>query len=105
MIDIPRNYTVYQYQQQADPYQQMAKVTSWVQQLEPTNENGDPFPTWIDISGTGTVYYVESPKSQGTDPMDQSNYLVWVEETIPDSQRLTLDFLSLSQENIDALKE
>ena len=105
MIDIPRNYTVYQYQQQADPYQQMAKVTSWVQQLEPTNENGDPFPTWIDISGTGTVYYVESPNFQGTDPMDQSNYLVWVEETIPDSQRLTLDFLSLSQENIDALKE
>lgn len=105
MIDIPRNYTVYQYQQQAVPYQEMAKVTSWVQQLEPTNENGDPFPTWIDISGSGTVYYVESPKFQGTDPMDQSNYLVWVEETIPDSQRLTLDFLSLSQENIDALKE
>lgn len=104
MIDIPRNYTVYQYQQQADPYQQMAKVTSWVQQLEPTNENGDPFPTWIDISGTGTVYYVESPNSQGTAPMDQSDYLAWEAETIPDSQRLTLNFLSLSQENIDTLE-
>lgn len=103
MIDILRNYTVYQYQPQVDSYQQIAFVTSWVEALDPTDENGTPYPTQIDVSKTGTVYEVETPDSHGTGPMDLSDYLAWEEETIPASQRLTLNFRLLSQENIDAL--
>lgn len=103
MIDIPRNYTVYQYQPQVDSYQQIAFITSWVEALDPTDENGNPFPTQIDVSNTGTVYTVETPDSHVTGPMDLSDYLAWEEEIIPASQRLTLNFLALCQENIDAL--
>lgn len=102
-VDYPGNHSIYLYQPQVDSYQQIAFVTSWVEALDPTDENGNPFPTQIDVSNTGTVYTVETPDSHGADPMDLSDYLSWEEEIIPASQRLTLNFLALSQENIDAL--
>lgn len=103
-VDYPGNHSIYLYQPQVDSYQQIAFVTSWVEALDPTDENGNPYPTQIDVSQTGTVYEVETPDSHGADPMDLSDYLAWEEEIIPASQRLTLNFRSLSQENIDALK-
>lgn len=103
-VDYPGNHSIYLYQPQVDSYQQIAFVTSWVEALDPTDENGNPYPTQIDVSNTGTVYTVETPDSHGADPMDLSDYLAWEEEIIPASQRLTLNFRFLSQENIDALK-
>lgn len=102
-VDYPGNHSIYLYQPQVDSYQQIAFVTSWVEALDPTDENGNPYPTQIDVSQTGTVYEVETPDSHGADPMDLSDYLAWEEEIIPASQRLTLNFRFLSQENIDAL--
>lgn len=95
-------YILYTYLPQTDAYQEGDMVTAWDGHSHPTNYDGEPFPEEIDRSGTGTVYYVEG-WYEG-DPMDRADYLAWEREALEGSDRLMLDFLPLTEENIASLE-
>lgn len=94
-------YTLYTYMPETDDYQQGDIVTSW-DEIRGAGEHGEPFPEDADRSGTGTVYYVDG-WYEG-EPMDRSDYLAWEREALEGSDRLLLDFLPLTEENIASLE-
>lgn len=98
-------YTLYTYLPETDSYRQEAMVMAWDKSFSTANDAGQPFPDGADRSGTGTVYYVEQPDGwYESDPMDQMDYVAWEAEALEQSQRLTLRFLPLTEENIMALE-
>lgn len=94
-------YVLYTYLPQTDTYRAGDIVTAW-DKIRGTGEHGEPFPEEADRSGTGTVYYVGG-WYEG-DPLDRADYLAWEREVLGDSDRLMLDFLPLTEENIAALE-
>lgn len=95
-------YILYTYLPQTDTYQEENMVTAWDKSRCPTGEHGEPFPDEIDRSGSGTVYYVGG-WYEG-EPMDREDYLAWEREALEGSDRLMLDFLPLTEENIASLE-
>ena len=95
-------YILYTYLPQTDSYQEGDMVTAWDKSRGATGEHGEPFPDAVDRSGTGTVYYVEG-WYEG-EPMDRADYLAWEREALEGSDRLMLEFLPLTEENIAALE-
>ena len=63
--------------------------------------NGVPerYPTAADRSHTGTVYYV-GINAWGTNPIDEADYLAWLEENHGNAQKLEIEYLPLTEENI-----
>lgn len=94
-------YIPYTYLPETDSYQEGDIVTSW-DKIRGTGEHGEPFPEEADRSGTGTVYYVDG-WYEG-EPMDRADYLAWEREFLEESDRLLLDFLPLTEENIASLE-
>ena len=94
-------YILYTYLPETDSYQEGDMVTSW-DEIRGTGEHGEPFPEEADHSGTGTVYYVDG-WYEG-EPMDRADYLAWEREALENSDRLLLDFLPLTEENIASLE-
>lgn len=94
-------YILYTYLPETDSYQEGDMVTSW-DEIRGTGEHGEPFPEEADRSGTGTVYYVDG-WYEG-EPMDRADYLAWEREALENSDRLLLDFLPLTEENIASLE-
>ena len=78
---------------------------AWDKSFSTANDAGQPFPDVADRSDTGTVYYVEQPDGwYESDPMDQMDYVAWEAEALEQSQRLTLRFFPLTEENIMVLE-
>ena len=94
-------YILYTYLPRTDSYQERDIVTSW-DKIRGTGEHGEPFPEEADRSGTGTVYYVDG-WYEG-EPLDRADYLAWEREALEGSDRLMLDFLPLTEENIASLE-
>lgn len=94
-------YVPHTYLPETDSYQEGDIVTSW-DKIRGTGEHDEPFPEEVDRSGTGTVYYVDG-WYEG-EPMDRADYLAWEREFLEDSDRLLLEFLPLTEENIAAVE-
>lgn len=94
-------YVLYTYLPQTDSYQEGDIVTSW-DKIRGTGEHGEPFPEEADRSGTGTVYYVDG-WYEG-EPLDRADYLAWEREALEGSDRLMLQFLPLTEENITEME-
>lgn len=94
-------YVPHTYLPETDSYQEGDIVTSW-DKIRGTGEHDEPFPEEVDRSGTGTVYYVDG-WYEGK-PMDRADYLAWEREFLEDSDRLLLEFLPLTEENIAAVE-
>lgn len=63
--------------------------------------NGVPerYPNDADVSDTGTVYYVGSD-AWGTNPIDEADYTIWLEENHGNTSELEIEYLLLTEENI-----
>lgn len=97
-------YTVYQYDAGSDTYQLTGYADAWDSSFAETDREGSPFPSDIDISGTGTVYYLGLPGRSGTSsPVDAAEYDAWVAEWKGDASELTVPYQALTQENIDRI--
>lgn len=95
-------YILYTYQPETDSYRQGDMVAAWDRRYHATDYDGRPFPDEIDRSGTGTVYYVGG--WYDGEPMDRADYLAWEREALEGSEQLTLQFFTLTEENIAAIE-
>ena len=94
-------YTLYVYDASSDTYVSVGSVDAWDKKL--SDENPDvlpPFPTELDKSGSGFLYYIYA---EGYDPemlYDESVYLDWLNGYIGDAEELQVPFVSLTADNV-----
>jgi len=105
-------YTMYAYRSETDSYEAVGNVDAWYKSVSDGNPGIlPPFPTELDISGTGVLYII-SPgddaiaTSQATrdDLVDASVYQEWLDECTGGTQPLDLAELPLTMDNINRLR-
>ncbi len=65
----------------------------------------DPFPSDIDKSGAGFVYYImEDGQYDTTHPVDASEYNAWINAHIADASEIQIQYMDLTEENITQLR-
>ena len=105
-------HDIYRYLSGSDSYELAGHVDAWEKVMSDINpESLPPFPTERDASGSGILYYITPVEDLGPDfhgyskdAVDQSVYLEWLEPILGDARPLELDYLPLTEENINRLK-
>lgn len=97
-------YALYQYLPESDSYKLSGYVHSEDKRIFELNEAADRYPNYADASGAGTVYYV-GVDTWGTTPIDEADYLVWLEANQGNAAELEVEYLTLSEENILAIEQ
>ncbi|SFP76884.1 hypothetical protein SAMN05216343_11423 [Oscillibacter sp. PC13] len=95
-------YNLYTYDADTDSYQQVGSVDAWDKALVP-----EDYPSWIDISGSGFVYYLyQDLASQWDtlDPVDEADYLAWLDTYLQDAAEMALPWEDLTAEHIHAMQ-
>ncbi len=105
-------HDIYRYLPGSDSYELAGHVDAWEKVISDINpESLPPFPTEKDVSGAGILYYITPAEDLGPDfhgyskdAVDQSVYLAWLEPILGDARPLELEYLPLTEENINRLK-
>ena len=105
-------YTLYRYLPETDSYELTGHLSAWEKETSDRNPDSLPlFPTEKDKSGAGILYYITPAEDMGpdfhgysTEEVDQSVYLEWLEPIIGDAWPLELEYLPLTEENIETLR-
>lgn len=98
-------YNILKYDASIDCYLPYGAVDAWGKSVRETNDEGQPFPTEIDKSGAGVVYYImkEGQYEYGA-PVDQAEYLSWLDSVLAGAQELQVPYLDLNSENVALLR-
>ncbi len=91
-------YFLYTYDAATDSYIQVGAVDAWDSDIP-----AEGYPTDIDVSGTGIVYYLyEDMVSQygEIDPVDESVYQEWLSSYLGDASPIEITYFPLTEENI-----
>ena len=96
-------YSLYQYLPESDSYQLSGYVYSEDKNMFERNGADERYPSSVDVSGTGTVYYVGAD-DWGTTPIDEGDYLAWLEENQGNIAELEIEYLPFTEENILAIE-
>lgn len=98
-------FNLLQYDASIDCYRPYGAVDAWDKSFRDTNDEGQPFPTEIDKSGTGIVYYIkEGGESEFGAPVDQADYLAWLGSLIGGAKEQEISYLDLTEENVAMLR-
>jgi hypothetical protein len=97
-------YALYQYLPESDSYQLSGYVYSEDKNIFELNGVADQYPDQADVSGTGTVYYV-GVDAWGTTPIDETDYLIWLEANQGNAAELEIAYLPLTEENILSMEQ
>lgn len=90
-------FFLYKYNAPLDEYECVAMAEAWDGSLH--GEDYVPFPTEIDKSGEGIVYYLLGPDDTTLgEPVDKSEYERWLSGYIGEAQELTLPKIPLEPE-------
>jgi len=93
-------FSLYQYVSDSDSYVLVGMVDAW----DKNWPGADPFPSDIDKSGTGFVYYImEDGQYDNTHPVDASDYNAWLSPYIGDASEIQIQYLNLTEENISQI--
>ncbi len=99
-------YTLFKYDAKEDKYKVQANVDSWDREIYP-----EGYPENIDTENVGTVYHVENlTNAVESDLYSEKNlksefgYEEWVKETGLDAEELEIEYMKLTEENIELLK-
>ncbi len=99
-------YTLFKYDAKEDKYKVQANVDSWDREIYP-----EGYPENIDTENVGTVYHVEDLTNAVESDLygeknlkSESEYEEWVKETGLDSEELEIEYMKLTEENIELLK-
>ena len=92
-------YSLYQYLPESDSYKLSGYVHSEDKNVFELNGATERYPNNADVSGTGTVYYV-GVDHWGTTPIDEVDYLAWLEANQGNTAELEIDYLPFTEENI-----
>ena len=97
-------YTLYQYDKDADCYNPVGMVDAWDGTMFPEDFEGNPFPEDVDVSHSGSVYYIMDYGTYETDhPVDEGEYQSWREGFLQGAGELTVPYQDLTEENISNL--
>ena len=105
-------HSLYRYLPESDSYELAGHLSAWEKQVSDNNPDSlPPFPTEKDKSGAGILYYITPAEDLGQnftghsmETVDQSVYLEWLEPILGDARPLEMEYLSLTEENINRLK-
>lgn len=104
-------HTLYRYLDGTDSYEKAGHVSAWEKEVSDRNSDTlPPFPIEKDISGAGILYYID-PSTEYLDSsanrvnmaVDQSVYLEWLEPILGDATPLELEYLPVTEENIQQI--
>lgn len=90
-------YSLYRYLPESDSYEKAGHVHAEDKAISEKN-----YPDEVDVSGTGTVYYVGD--GWGKVPVDEADYLAWLTANQGESEELEIPYLAITEENIQALE-
>jgi uncharacterized protein YheU (UPF0270 family) len=94
-------YSLYQYNADSNRYELVGMVDAWDKNYPGTDEQNNPFPSDIDKSGTGFVYYIMlDGQYDNTHPVDAAEYNEWVGAYLGDAAEIQIPFMDLTEENI-----
>lgn len=96
-------YSLYQYLPEKDSYEKAGFVSAEDKITLQLIGMERQYPDEVDISQTGTVYYIGT-NGWGTEPMDESDFLKWLEENHGNGKEREISFLSLKEENIKEIE-
>ena len=107
-------HSLYRYLPESDSYELAGHASAWEKAVSDINVgNLPPFPTEKDTSGAGILYYIHPISSyeylntfdsRVNMAVDQSVYLEWLEPILGNARPLELEYLPLTEENINRLK-
>ena len=92
-------YSLYQYDAENDAYEICGIVWSEDKGIFEANGVSERYPEYADISGTGTVYYIDE-ETWGTTPTDEGEYLSWLKENQGDREEVKIEYFAFTEENI-----
>ena len=98
-------YTIYKYDAESDTYVQQYYIDAWDKELFPQNFEGKDYPDEVDVSSTGTVYYLYEDVTKAVEPVDKADYDKLVADTYGSAAEVTIDYSDISQESIDKISE
>lgn len=93
----------YRYIPESDTYELVGYVHSEDKQVLELNGMSDQYPYKADTSETGTVYYVGTD-GWGTTPMDETDYMEWLNANEGNVQELEIPYLPFTEENIGKME-
>ena len=93
-------YTVMQYIKAEDEYTNIYSLDSWDKSVNPESFNGESFPDNIDISSTGTIYYINNFVSGEEKTCDYFDYVKWFNSWNQCSPKLRINYEAYSEDNI-----
>lgn len=98
-------YSLYQYEPDSDSYALVGMVDAWDKNYAGADDQNNPFPSDIDKSGTGFVYYImEDGQYDDTRPADASEYDAWVSAHLGGASEIQVRYMDLTEENIARIK-
>ncbi len=98
-------YTLYVYDSSSDCYTEVGMVDSWDRSIIEGNGIPVEYPEDADTSGSGVVYFIsESGWPAADNPLDVTEYEAWLSRYVGDSGTVAFTALSLTEDNINAVK-
>jgi hypothetical protein len=98
-------YSLYQYVPETDSYVLVGMVDAWDKNYGGSDDQDNPFPSDIDISGTGYVYYIMKDGQYDTsNPVDASEYNAWISSYLGDASEIQIEYMDLTEENVSLLR-
>jgi len=98
-------YSLYQYAPDSDSYGFVGMVDAWDKNYPVEDPQKNAFPSDIDKSGTGFVYYIMNDRQyDNSHPADASEYNKWVDAYIGEASEIQIRYMDLTEENILRLK-
>lgn len=95
-------YFLYKYDSDKDIYECVAMADAWDGSIHAQNYDGEPFPSDVDVSGEGIVYYLLSGEDSTLgEPVDKSEYEAWRNSYIGGAGIMDLPKVPLIPENIE----
>lgn len=99
-------YNLYQYNTDSESYVLVGMVDAWDKNYMETDNQNNPFPSDIDKSKTGFVYYImEDGEYDNTNPVDASVYDDWTNTYIGDALEIQIQYMDLTEDSIMQIRD
>jgi len=97
-------YSLYQYAPDLDSYVFVGMVDAWDKNYLGGDDHKNEFPSDIDKSGTGFVYYIMKDREyDNSHPVDASEYDEWLNAYIGNASEIQIKYMDLTEENISQI--
>lgn len=99
-------YTVYQYDSATDTYVSVGSVDAWDNNFAETDSQGNPYPSEVDNSDIGFVYYIRTAGQTDTpEPVDLIDFKEWFNTYIGVAGIIDIPYMDLKEDNISLIRD